>query len=75
MRTGKCTGKRKPPCGREENCKGFSEGYRCGGHAPVGNCPGHGTVKQEKLQKTHYLNVPLEQWDGLTQFFVKEGLL
>ena len=64
--TGKCAGKRKPPCGRVSNCAGFAKGFRCGGHAPVGNCPGHGTVK--KRQKT-IGGIPLDQFDELSQLF------
>ena len=71
MGTGLCTGKRKPPCGRGENCKGFEKGIRCGGHAPVKGCAGHGSAQEKKT----YLGIPLEQWDGLTQFLVKEGKL
>jgi hypothetical protein len=73
MGTGLCTGKRKPPCGKGSNCKGFHEGFRCGGHAPVAGCGGHGTVP--KREKKTYLGVPLEQWDPMVQFAVKEGLL
>jgi hypothetical protein len=43
MGTGKCAGNRPPPCGRGKNCKSFESGFRCGAHAPVGGCAGHGT--------------------------------
>jgi len=52
--SGKCAGKRKPPCGRGENCKGFYEGYRCGGHAPVGNCTGHGEDAAMRRRKAAF---------------------
>jgi hypothetical protein len=43
--SGKCSGRRKPPCGRGENCKGFEQGHRCGAHEPVKGCSGKGGCK------------------------------
>lgn len=40
--SGKCAGKRPPPCGRGKNCAGFEKGHRCGAHEPVKGCAGHG---------------------------------
>jgi hypothetical protein len=52
--SGKCAGNRKPPCGSKKNCKGFEKGIRCGAHAPVGGCPGHGDDAEKKRQEAAF---------------------
>jgi hypothetical protein len=58
--SGKCAGNRKPPCGLGKNCKGFEKGHRCGAHAPVGGCPGHGD-DAEKAKRAAALDAMLAE--------------
>lgn len=66
MGTGICAGKRKPPCGRGSNCKGFEKGYRCGAHAPAKGCAGHGTTEKQntiRLSKEAIEALSRPWWD------------